>query len=883
MKNNQNPKAIYLDDYQVPNYLISKTDLAFYLNEDFTEVHSTLQVNLNKKKEDTLPSLELNGVDLELKSITIDGQVLQQDQYQVNGDLLVIHPTKPQFELQIETIIKPQENTALEGLYISKGMYCTQCEAHGFRRITYYLDRPDVMSVFDVYIEADKSKYPILLSNGNPLGSGDLSNGRHWISWNDPHFKPCYLFALVAGDLEVVEDTFTRASGNPVALQLFVEKHDTDKCSYALESLKNAMRWDEQVFGREYDLDIYMIVAVNHFNMGAMENKGLNIFNTSCVLANKQTTTDSGFERVEGVVAHEYFHNWSGNRVTCRDWFQLSLKEGFTVFRDEEFSSDMGSRTVKRIDDVNVLRSFQFKEDAGPMAHPIRPASYIEMNNFYTATVYNKGAEVVRMQHTLLGAQQFRKACDIYFDKFDGQAVTCDDFVSCMEQVSGKDLTQFKRWYSQAGTPVLSIEGNYNSEQKTFSLKVKQSCPDTPGQSNKLPFVIPVSLALFSKSGEKLSSSLAGNTNQEHLLIIDQASQDFVLSNVEEIPLPSFLRNFSAPVKLDYDYSKSDFANLMANDDDGFNAWDAGQSLFLKVLKELVLCFEKGNEPVFDLDLKNAIQQLLENKALDKALLARMLSLPSKSYLAEQYASIQVDAIIGAHNFLEQAIASAFYDLFRMLYLENCIDQEYMPNAQQIAQRSLKNLCLRYMALTNHEDAIALAEKQFENADNMTDQSAGFRALVFCEAEFAQPIREKAILSFYEQWKEEALVIDQWFSVQASTSRPSLIADVKALLKHQDFDFKNPNRVRSVLAVFAQNYEFFHQEDGEGYAFFAEQIKLLNKINPQIAARLVAALVHWRRYQGERGDLMKEQLEMLKALPDLSKDVDEIVERALQD
>lgn len=884
MKDNHNPKAIYLEDYQAPNYVITKTDLYFYLYENHTLVRSFLKITRNNlAKTVGLPDLELVGVALELKSIKVNGKPLSKTQYQLEGELLIIKVNEASFDLEIETFIKPHLNTALEGLYVSKGMYCTQCEAHGFRRITYYLDRPDVMSIFDVYIEADKKHYPILLSNGNPVAQGDLPEGRHWATWQDPHKKPCYLFALVAGDLECVKDTFVRVSGRPVSLQLFVERQDLDKCDYALASLKNAMRWDEQVFGREYDLDIYMIVAVNHFNMGAMENKGLNIFNTSCVLANQLTTTDLGFERVEGVVAHEYFHNWSGNRVTCRDWFQLSLKEGFTVYRDEEFSSDMGSRTVKRIDDVNVLRNFQFKEDAGPMAHSVRPASYIEMNNFYTVTVYNKGAEVVRMQHTLLGAEKFRQACDLYFETFDGQAVTCDDFVACMEKISGKDFTQFKRWYSQAGTPLVTISSVYQENKQCLEITMQQTCPDTPGQTNKLPFVIPIAFALFSQQGEKLSSTYQGVKAQEHLLILDQAEQLFVFEDVKEQALPSFLRNFSAPVKLEYAYSQSDYANLMANDDDGFNAWDAGQSLFLNVLKSLVICFSKNEKPSFDNNLKQALQKLLANQSIDKALLARMLTLPSKSYLAEQYQSIDVDAVVQAHNYLEKTIADTFYNEFKLLYLQNQSNEIYQPNAKQSAQRSLKNTCLRYLMLTENSEAIAFAKKQFESADNMTDQSAGFRALVFCEAQSANAIREKAIQDFYLQWQNEALVIDQWFSVQSSSSRVCLIDDVKALLLHKDFDFKNPNRVRSVLAAFAQNYEFFHQANGEGYAFYAEQIKTLNDINPQIASRLVLSLVHWRRYAGKRAEYMKAELQKLKDLPKLSKDVFEIVDKTLQE
>jgi len=949
MKNNENPQAIFLKDYQAPDYWIDKTELKFYLYKEFTVVKSRLRIRLNTDKNslpqkvpcEGLPDLVLNGVALKLNAIQVNGSDLSIEHYQQEREHLSIQVNQIDFELSIETEIKPQENTTLEGLYVSKDMYCTQCEAHGFRRITYYLDRPDVMSVFDVYIEADQVKYPILLSNGNALQKGQLANGRHWAKWNDPHLKPCYLFALVAGDLACVKSDFIRASGKPVSLELFVESHDLDKCDYAIESLKNAMRWDEKVFGREYDLDVYMIVAVNHFNMGAMENKGLNIFNTSCVLAHPSTTSDTGFERVEGVVAHEYFHNWSGNRVTCRDWFQLSLKEGFTVFRDEEFSSDMGSRTVKRIDDVNILRNFQFKEDAGPMAHSIRPESYIEMNNFYTVTVYNKGAEVVRMLHTLLGEKKFRQACDLYFDKFDGQAVTCDDFVACMEAIAAQDFTQFKLWYSQAGTPNVDVSSDYDSKLKRFTLSMKQSCAPTLGQIDKLPFVIPISVALFSAHGEKLNFSFDHkNQSSEVLLQLNAFEQSFIFNDVQEDPIPSLLRNFTAPVKLNYCYSMSDLALLMANDDDGFNAWDAGQSLFLSVLKTLVESVKNDQELVLDQQLLSALQSLLKqavndellddkdtvNKSsFDKALLTRMLTLPSQAYLAEHYEVIDVDAIVVAHEFLERQIATQLHDFFEILYHKNKQTEDYEPSALQTAQRSLKNICLRYLSLSEHDAhrfiALSLADKQYYAANNMTDQSAAFRVILLSGALKRIPDcvptsvsgivldnvshsvnngtvndlstimneninsneehRQIIIDDFYQRWQREALVIDQWFSMQTLGSHDSLLAEVQSLLLHDKFDFENPNRVRALLGAFSQNYALFHRVDGLGYAFYAEQIKALNAINPQIAARLVGALIHWKRYSGKRRELMKEQLEMLKGLTELSKDVFEIVTRAL--
>lgn len=877
------PQERFLKDYLPPEYLIDNTQLSFFLEGEHTRVCSKLSVRLNSliQKSDGFPVLVLDGVDLELLSIQIDGQTLDANDYRQNDDSLSIQISKDAFELEIETKIFPQKNTALEGLYVSKGMYCTQCEAHGFRRITYYLDRPDVMSSFEVYIEADKAAYPILLSNGNLLSEGESENGRHWAKWQDPFKKPSYLFALVAGDLSCVDDTFTRQSGKPVALKLYVEPHDVDKCEFALDSLKRAMRWDEEVFGCEYDLDIYMIVAVSHFNMGAMENKGLNIFNTSCVLAKTETTTDAGFQRVEGVVAHEYFHNWSGNRVTCRDWFQLSLKEGFTVFRDEEFSSDMGSRTVKRIDDVNLLRTHQFKEDAGPMSHPIRPASYIEMNNFYTATVYNKGAEVVRMIKTILGPDKFRKGSDRYFEKHDGQAVTCDDFVAAMESTSDYDFSQFKRWYAQSGTPLVEVQSNYDAGTKTLKFGFKQSCADSAKQKNKEAFVIPVTLALFSSSGEKLSFRVSGEREQashkEWVFLLSESEEELVLENVSEPALPSLLRAFSAPVRLKYAYSRADLANLLRFDDDGFNAWEAGQKLAIDVITELMDQFQSSQALVVDSLIIDAFGVLLDNDGIDKALLSRLITLPSKAYMAEQNSKINVDAIVVAHDFLEKQIAQHFKEAFLRIYKENESDEEYQPDTEQIAQRALKNKCLHYLSMLDDTESFEVSVAQFRSASNMTDQSAALKSII----DSSDPEKNELIEQFYQQWQDEALVIDQWFTLQCLARGAGTIDKVNELLAHGSFDLTNPNRVRSVLGAMVQNFAHFHQADGAAYALLGDQVASLNTTNPQVAARMVSALIHWKRYDEKRSTLMKAVLEKLLKLPELSKDVFEIVSKAL--
>ncbi len=675
----EQPKMIYLKDYQVPDYLIDETHLTFELFDDHSLVHAQLVMRRNPAagsglSEARMPPLVLDGQQLELLSVALDDRELTAADYQLSDSHLTLQPTSASFVIDSSVRIHPESNTALEGLYKSGGMFCTQCEAEGFRKITYYLDRPDVMSKFTTTLSAEQHSYPVLLSNGNPIASGSEEGGRHWATWEDPFMKPAYLFALVAGDLWCVEDSFTTMSQREVALRIYVEPENIDKCQHAMDSLKKSMKWDEEVYGREYDLDIFMIVAVNDFNMGAMENKGLNIFNSSCVLARAETATDAAHQRVEAVVAHEYFHNWSGNRVTCRDWFQLSLKEGFTVFRDAEFSADMHSRTVKRIEDVAYLRTHQFAEDAGPMAHPVRPDAFMEISNFYTLTVYEKGSEVVRMIRTLVGAEGFRKGSDLYFERHDGQAVTCDDFIRAMEEVNGIDLSQFKRWYSQAGTPRLAVSEHYDAAAKTYSLSFQQSCPPSPGQSEKLPFVIPVELGLIGAQGQALPLRLQGEAQAgaaSRVFAIDQAEQVLTFVDIAEQPLPSLLRGFSAPVKLSFPYSRDQLMFLMQHDSDGFNRWEAGQQLSVQVLQELIGQHQRGEALVLDQRLVTALRSVLANEQLDQAMVAEMLSLPGEAYLTEISEVADVEAIHAAREFARQQLSAALFDLLWARYQAN--------------------------------------------------------------------------------------------------------------------------------------------------------------------------------------------------------------------
>lgn len=897
MKNAQ-ARTTYLKDYLPPDFLIETTALDFDLYEDHaTVVADLLFVRNELASESGGNTLVLHGQELVLEKLVLDGKQLAQKDYLLDDESLTIPelarhlPAGAQrFVLQITTRIEPQNNTALEGLYKSRKMFCTQCEAEGFRRITYYLDRPDVMSQFTTTIHADAAKYPVLLSNGNRVASGtEEGSGRHWVSWEDPFKKPSYLFALVAGDLASLDDSFTTCSGREIKLQIFVEEKDLDKCDHAMQSLKRSMRWDEEQYGREYDLDIFMIVAVDDFNMGAMENKGLNIFNTSCVLANPHTTTDFAFQRVEAVVAHEYFHNWSGNRVTCRDWFQLSLKEGFTVFRDSEFSADMGSRTVKRVEDVNFLKTVQFAEDAGPMAHSVRPDSYMEISNFYTVTIYEKGAEVVRMISLLLGPEKFRAGTDLYFERHDGQAVTTEDFVRAMEDASGVDLGQFRRWYTQAGTPILAVDTEYDADNKRFLLSVKQSCPDTPGQSAKQAFTIPLRLGLLRADGSEIALQLEGESAAEavtdRVLEVTESAQQFVFCGVDEAPIPSLLRGFSAPVRLNYDYAPEDLLFLMVHDSDGFNRWNAGQLLAMNCMETLRAERESGSELVLPELLDQAFARVLDSIIAqpdqDKAMIAHLLSLPTESFLIEQAVVADVEAIHEVREFIADQIGQRHKEKFATIYKDNDANWEFSVDATAIARRSLKNLALSYLVRTGDEDWIQRCYWQFEGASNMTDQMAALRCLVNSKAASARDLADKALTAFYDSWQHEALVVDQWFVVQASCSLPGTLERVQALLSHPDFEMRNPNKVRSLIGAFCgQNHINFHRADGAGYAFLADQVLALDKLNPQIAARLLTPLTRWKKYDPQRQSLMQVQLQRIKASGELSKDVYEVVEKS---
>jgi len=871
------PKVIYLKDYQVPAFLIDHTQLNFDLLADYTQVNATLTIRRNPLSLDPQAGLFLHGdKELTLLSVAIDGEELAQSAYQRDDKGLSLANLSDEFSLNIVTKIYPDKNTALEGLYRSEGMYCTQCEAEGFRRITFFQDRPDVMSVYDTTLNADKALYPVLLSNGNLIDSGDLEDGRHFATWHDPHPKPAYLFALVAGDLAHIEDSFTTMSDREVSLKVFADAKDLGKLDYAMASLKKSMRWDEEVYGREYDLDVFNIVAVDFFNMGAMENKGLNIFNTSCVLAHPETTTDANYQRVEAIVAHEYFHNWSGNRVTCRDWFQLSLKEGFTVFRDSQFSADMNSRTVKRIEDVRLLRTAQFSEDAGPMAHPIRPASFIEISNFYTMTVYEKGAEVVRMLHTLLGNEKFREGSDLYFERHDGQAVTTDDFVSAMQDVSGRDLSQFKNWYNQAGTPVLEITDEYDATNQCYKLHVSQSCPATPGQSEKLPFHMPFNLGLLDENG----TDIAINGESTALLELNETTHTFSFDNIATCPVPSLMRGFSAPVKLDYAYTQAQLVFLISHDSDGFNRWEAAQTLAADIILGLVKHLGMGVALTLDDSLIQAYRAVLSDSALDKAMMAQVLSLPSEQYLAQLCDVVEVASIHKARNFVREALAKALEIEFLAAYQgARLAVGSYDPSADSIAKRSLQNLCLGYLMALNRESYLELALTQYREADNMTDSMAALALVTHSSFESAA---QELLADFYLKWQGDTLVVNQWFSVQASDPKIGTLDKVVQLMDHPAFDFMNPNKVRSLVASFCmQNPINFHAEDGSGYLFLADQIIALDKTNPQLAARLIGPLSKWKSYAKVRQSQIRDQLTRILGSGELSADVYEVVTKSL--
>lgn len=876
------PSTIFLKDYQPPVYLIEHVKLHFELHETRTIVTSTILVKLNDANLQNEKLFQLDGQNLELLSIKIDGQKLSDKDYRCDNEVLTIVKIPDSCEVEIQTNINPEENKALEGLYLSSGMFCTQCEAQGFRRITYFPDRPDVMSTYEVTIIGDKEKYPILLSNGNLIDKGESENGKHWVTWQDPSLKPSYLFALVAGDLFCKEDTFTTMSGREILLQVFVEHENSHKCEHALISLKQAMKWDEDAYGREYDLDIYMIVAVNDFNMGAMENKGLNVFNASCVLASPETATDADYYNIQSIIAHEYFHNWSGNRVTCRDWFQLSLKEGFTVFRDQEFSADLNSRAVKRIDDVNVLRTHQFAQDAGPMAHPIRPDHYIEISNFYTVTVYNKGAEVVRMIRNLIGEEGFRKGTDLYFERYDGQAVTTEDFVSSMEDANSIDLSLFQHWYSQAGTPVLEVTTTFNEKEKTFKLDIKQSCPDTPGQKNKKPFHIPLNVGLLDQDGSdillELKDDASTTASTIKILEMKKQAETFTFLNISSKPMLSLNRGFTSPVKIVLSQNDDDLAFIFAHDSDEFNRWEAGQTLAINTLLDLVADIQKNKPLSIDNKVIKAFRNTLVHSELDKALIAQALTLPSESYLADQCEIVDVEAIHQAREFMRNELATALKDDFKNIYELGQSNAKYLFGADEMARRDLNHICLSYLMCLREDETIKMCTNKIDNANNMTEVLSSLSIL----SHHDNSSRQQALDSFYDKWKHDAQVVEKWLAIQAASDLPDILEKVKTLMQHDAFTLTNPNKVRSLIGRFcAGNIVHFHAVDGSGYKFLADQVLALDSMNPQIAARLIQSMSRWRRYDEARQSLMKEQLERIVATKGLSKDVYEITSRSL--
>ncbi|MDP3269144.1 MAG: aminopeptidase N [Legionella sp.] len=854
--------TVYLENYQPPVFKIETVHLNFDLYDDHALVSNTMHLIRQHQG-----ALQLNGEELELVRISINDIELEPTAYKIDSMGLTIENCPDDLILSIVTRINPQENTELSGLYRSNHLFCTQCEAEGFRRITYFLDRPDVLATYTTRISADKKYYPVLLSNGNLIESGSSPDGRHWVVWQDPFKKPSYLFALVAGDLACVSDAFITASGRTVALKIYVEPGNEDKCTHAMESLKKSMRWDEEVYGREYDLDIFMIVAVSDFNMGAMENKGLNIFNSKYILARSDTATDQDFADVEGVVAHEYFHNWTGNRVTCRDWFQLSLKEGLTVFRDQEFSRDMNSRPVNRIMDVKQLRCTQFPEDAGSMAHPVRPQAYQEINNFYTATIYNKGAEVIRMQHTLLGEDGFRKGMDLYFDRHDGQAVTIDDFVAAMEDTNQVDMTQFKRWYSQAGTPELHVSSTYSAG--TLTLTLRQSCPVTPDNLPKQPFHIPVRVAFFDAKGEQMA-------NIPDILELKEEEQHFIFNNLKERPIISLLRDFSAPVKLNDALTQDELLFLLRYETDGYAKWDAAQRLILNCLNE---CLKYQQEEWFIPEsLIEAMKHVLLDESLEPDLRAELLTPPGFEEVAATLKCVDVTAVEAVRDYFRQQLGIRLFAEAAEVYRKLWQTEDHQMNGVAYGRRKLRNVCLWFMMKANEDKVLTTCQDQFALAQTMTDQITSFALLV---NSLNTASRDKAIEDFYRQWSTDDLVLDKWFSIQATSELPNTLAEVKKLIQHPSFSMKNPNKVRALIGAFCQaNPRNFHAIDGSGYAFLGDMLLIIDGINPQIAARLATPFTRWQRYDKTRQNLMKIQLERL-AEEELSRDLQEVVMKSL--
>ena len=858
------PATIYRKDYTAPEFAVTTVDLLVQISKGRTEVTATLEM---VRQGSGQGGLRLDGEQLSLQWIELDGERLTEDQYSVGDTDLIVASVPDRFSLRTCVTICPEENTSLEGFYRSQSAYCTQCEAEGFRKITYFPDRPDVLAVYTVTLEADRAECPVLLSNGNKVSEEDLDNGRHRVVWHDPFPKPSYLFAMVAGDLKPVSNVFTTCSGRVVDLNIWVEEKDLGYCDYAMSALKAAMRWDEQVYGLEYDLDLYNIVAVDDFNMGAMENKGLNVFNTSCVLAHPDITTDIGFQRVEAVVAHEYFHNYSGNRVTCRDWFQLSLKEGFTVFRDSEFSADMNSRGVKRVEDALFLRTYQFAEDAGPLAHPVRPDAFVDISNFYTLTVYEKGAEVVRMLHTLLGAEAFYAGTTLYFERFDGQAVTCDDFVDCLAEASGRDLTQFRRWYEQAGTPEVIFSEHYDPDTRRYQLTLQQHNPTASAQQESEPLVIPVATGLL-VDGQPLPL----DTGTTRVLELTEREQTFTFDDVPSKPVLSCLRGFSAPVRATVDHAEADLLTLMAEDDDAFVAWDAAQTLLARAIEAAGGALSQR--------LLEACEQVLMG-SMDTAMKALTLALPSEEYLADRAAQrglVNVSQIHDQRQQVKASLGDALGTIWEQVLSDNPAPQAYTPHADDIGLRALRHLSQDYLLAANPSANLDTAHILYERADSLTDRLAALRWITHYEA---VEKREAVLADFYSRWQHEALVVNQWLTVQATRPEVDCVDSVKALMTHPAFDWRNPNKLRALIGAFAgANPIAFHREDGAGYRLIGEVIERLQASNPQIAARMLAPMTRWRRYAFGQ-EAMRGELERLAAIDPLPKDVFEVVTKAL--
>ena len=876
------PHPTRLADYWPPEFLIDDVDLVFDLEPSDTRVVAHLLLRRNPDAGTGQAPLRLDGDEIELIALSLDGRLLGAADYRIEPDgALVVEKVPDRFALDVTTRIAPERNSALSGLYVSGGNFCTQCEPEGFRRITYFLDRPDVMARYAVTLRADKARFPILLSNGNPAGAGDLTDGRHWARWVDPHPKPSYLFALVAGDLVAVRDRFRTRSGREVSLAIWVRRGDEDKCAHAMASLKKAMRWDEETFGLEYDLDVFNIVAVSDFNMGAMENKGLNIFNTRYVLARPETATDSDYQAIEAVIAHEYFHNWTGNRVTCRDWFQLSLKEGLTVFRDQLVSADQGSPAVCRIANIRGLRAAQFPEDAGPLAHPVQPQSYLRIDNFYTATVYNKGAEVIRMMHTLLGPQGFRRGMDLYIAKNDNHAATIGDFVAAMEEGGGVDLSEFTLWYRQAGTPEITVADRYDAATRSYELEVTQRVPPTPGQPEKKPMPVPLAVGLLGPNGDEMPTRLDGEREAKagtRLVVAARERQTFRFVDVPAPPVPSLLRDFSAPVKLQ-GVPLDGLKFLAIHDGDLVARWDSGQQVLIRMLLDRVAALTHGQSAApLDPDIVAAMRQALAEAERDPAFAAEALALPSETTLADEMAVVDVEAIHAARDSaraaLAQALAAPFADTYRRL----ADPGPYRIDGRAIGARALRNVCLGYLAAADKAEGIHLAKAQFDQGANMTDVLAALAVL----SDIDCPERVAALDAFYRRWEGDPLVIDKWFALQARSSLPGTIAAVRELARHPAFSRANPNRVRALVGAFSQaNQLHFHAASGDGYAFLADEVLALDKPNPTTAARLVQPLGQWRRYDAARQGLMRAALDRILATPGLSANTYEMVAKSL--